>query len=393
MRKISIFPLLAIIICAGTTLAQNRGMEVQTTTPKQRVALVIGNGAYASSPLKNPVNDARAMARTLRELNFDVIYQENLSLNDMKRSIRAFGEKAKTSNIRVFYYAGHGMQVNGENYLFPVDATFENEKEVEYEAVNAGFVLAQLDEAPNSLNIVILDACRNNPFARSFRSATRGLAAITAPGGTLIAYATSPGSEASDGDSGNGLYTQELLRFMRMPEVGVEEVFKRVRISVREKSLGKQTPWESSSLMADFYFISAPSAQGSASNSSNSGTDYSNTSDDQTSIQRLHDAIKLNRTSSKAYYDLGLIFIQQQRWDEALFNFQQALQGDLKPRWVEAWAHVKLGNVYDALGNRTSAVQQYKAAVEAGSDPDVNSPEAVEEAKNFLATPFDPNPP
>jgi hypothetical protein len=263
MKKLIFLSFIANACLAISAYPQTRNLGVQktpqTTSSQQRVALVIGNGAYASSPLKNPVNDARSMAQALRELGFDVISQENLSLNDMKRAIRAFGEKARSSSVRLFYYAGHGMQVNGENYLIPVDATFKNEYEVEYEAVNAGFVLAQLDETSKSLNIVILDACRNNPFARSFRSLTQGLAAINAPSGTLIAYATAPGSVASDGNAGNGLYTQELLRSMRTPGVGVEELFKQVRISVREKTQGKQTPWESSSLTGEFYFISRQS--------------------------------------------------------------------------------------------------------------------------------------
>lgn len=247
------------------------GAEVEKNTDPangaRRVALVIGNTAYQTAPLKNPVNDARAVAQALSELGFEVTSRENLSQNDMKRAIRAFGEKARNSSVRLVYYAGHGMQVNGENYLIPVDASFRNEQEVEYEAVNAGFVLAQMEDTGNSLNIVILDACRNNPFARNFRSMTRGLAAINAPSGTLIAYATAPGSVASDGEGSNGLYTQELLRHLRTPGINVEEVFKRVRIGVRDKTHGKQTPWEASSLTGDFYFSGgdkpSPSASGS----------------------------------------------------------------------------------------------------------------------------------
>jgi hypothetical protein len=224
------------------------------------VALVIGNGAYANTPLKNPVNDARDVAQALRELGFEVIHKENVNQNDMKRAIRAFGESGRAAGVRLFYYAGHGVQVNGENYLVPVGADFSNEQEVEYESVNLGLVLAQMEEVKNSINLVVLDACRNNPFARNFRSATRGLAPVDALTGTFIAYATAPGSVASDGSERNGLYTQELLRYLRVPGVSVEEVFKRVRISVREKTQGKQIPWESSSLTGDFYFIGGKDA-------------------------------------------------------------------------------------------------------------------------------------
>jgi hypothetical protein len=172
----------------------------------------------------------------------------------MKRAIREFGQKTRNSDVALFYYAGHAVQVNGENYLIPVGATIEKEEEVEYESVDVGFVLAQMANAGSRINIVILDACRNDPFARSFRSPTRGLALINAPSGTLIAYATAPGSVASDGTERNGLYTQELLKNLRTPGLDVEEVLKRVRIAVREKTQGKQTPWESSSLVGNFYF-------------------------------------------------------------------------------------------------------------------------------------------
>ena len=194
------------------------------------------------------------MAQALRDNGFEVIHKENLRQNEMKRAIREFGEKARNTEVALFYYAGHAIQVNGQNYLIPIAATVEKEQEVEYEAVDAGFVLGQMEYARSRTNIVILDACRNNPFARSFRSETRGLAVVNAPSGTLVAYATAPGSVASDGNDRNGLYTQELLKNMRTSGLDVEEVFKRVRIAVRERSEGKQTPWESSSLVGSFYF-------------------------------------------------------------------------------------------------------------------------------------------
>jgi hypothetical protein len=246
-----------ISMTADSADAQPRGLGINKTptTESQRVALVIGNSNYANAPLKNPVNDARDVAQALRELGFEVVYRENVNQNDMKRAIRMFGERTRSGGTRFFYYAGHGVQMNGENYLIPVGADFANEQEIEYESVNLGLVLAQMEEVRNSINIVVLDACRNNPFPKSSRSVSRGLASVNAPTGTLIAYATAPGSVASDGTANNGIYTQELLRYMRMAGVSVEEIFKRVRVSVREKTQGKQTPWESSSLTGDFYFM------------------------------------------------------------------------------------------------------------------------------------------
>lgn len=258
-RSISLILTIFFLTSSTSVVAQSsgRGLGINKNplAEPQRVALVIGNSAYANAPLKNPVNDARDIAQALRELGFEVIYRENANQNDMKRAIRAFGERTRTGGTRLFYYAGHGLQVSGENYLIPVGSDFSNEQEVEYEAVNLGLVLSQMEEVRNSINIVVLDACRNNPFVKNTRSASRGLASVNAPTGTLIAYATSPGSVASDGTASNGIYTQELLRYMRMPGVTVEEIFKRTRISVRDKTQGKQTPWESSSLTGDFYFM------------------------------------------------------------------------------------------------------------------------------------------
>lgn len=252
-----IYTLLLLLIthffCFQIIKAQSdRG--VMNVRIEQKVALVIGNSNYTGAPLKNPVNDAADIANALVGFGFEVIHRENLNQNEMKRAIREFGTKIKGGAIGLFYFAGHGVQVKGANYLIPIGANVNNEEEVEYEAVDVGFVLAQMESAQNQMNIVILDACRNNPFARSFRSVDRGLAQINAPSGTLIAYATAPGSVASDGTSRNGLYTQELLKNMRTPNLSVEEIFKRVRISVRNQTQDKQTPWESSSLTGSFIF-------------------------------------------------------------------------------------------------------------------------------------------
>ncbi len=232
-------------------------LQAQTTdaSGERRIALVIGNSDYLHGPLTNPVNDARSMARVLRNAGFEVILGENLSnKTEMKRLIRDFGFKLAKGGVGLFYYAGHGLQVEGFNFLVPVNAVINNEAEVEYEAVDAGFVIAQMEAAQNRLNIVILDACRNNPYARSFRSSKQGLSGMNAPTGTLIAYATAPGSVAIDGSGVNGLYTQELLAQINKPDLQIEDVFKNVRAQVVAKSNGLQTPWESSSLIGDFYF-------------------------------------------------------------------------------------------------------------------------------------------
>jgi WD40 repeat protein len=227
--------------------------------PEQRLALVIGNSGYKTGPLTNPVNDARAMAVRLQQLGFSVVKKENASREEMMAAVRDFGAPLANGGVGLFYYAGHGVQSKGANYLVPVDADIRNEDELSTRAYNANEVLEKMDSAKNRINVVILDACRDNPFARSFRSGSRGLAGMDqAPSGTLVAYATSPGSTASDGLGANGLYTEQLLQAMNEPGVKLEEVFKRVRVGVKERSEGKQLPWEMSSVTGDFYFNPTP---------------------------------------------------------------------------------------------------------------------------------------
>ena len=228
--------------------------------PTSRVALVIGNAAYRDAPLLNPVNDAKAMAAALRDAGFDVKLHTDVDQRAMAAALRDFGDKLRRSSVGVFYFAGHGMQIKGRNYLVPVNAEIQREDEVAYGTLDAQAVLDKMDSAGNGLNLMILDACRNNPFARSFRSAAQGLAQMDAPVGTLVAFATAPGSVASDGQGQHGLYTQHLLQEMRKPGAKVEEVFKRVRAAVRRDSAGKQVPWEATSLEGDLSFFSPPLA-------------------------------------------------------------------------------------------------------------------------------------
>jgi len=223
---------------------------------ERRIALVVGNGAYKSDPLRNPVNDATDIAGALEGLGFSVSLKTDADQRSMKQAIRAFGKQLRKGGVGLFYFAGHGVQVRGINYLIPTGAQIESEADVEYEAVDAGRVLAQMEEAENSLNIIILDACRDNPFARNFRSSGRGLAKMDAPTGSILAYATAPGSIASDGPGRNGLYTSALLKHMMTPGLEIGRLFRQVRIDVLGSSGKKQVPWEASSLTGDFYFNS-----------------------------------------------------------------------------------------------------------------------------------------
>jgi Caspase domain len=248
--------LIASVLGAGSLLVLAADAPTSTVPSKERrLALVIGNSNYPFSPLRNSVNDARDFAAALKDSGFEVTVLENAKLRDTRNALREFGDRLKAQGgVGLFYYAGHGMQVKGRNYLIPVAAQIEREDEVEFESLDANQVLEKLDSAGNRFNIVILDACRNNPFARAFRSSTQGLAQMDAPSGAVVAFATAPGSVASDGAGRNGLYTQYLIENVQRPGLKIEEVFKQVRASVRRDSNGMQTPWESTSLEGDFYF-------------------------------------------------------------------------------------------------------------------------------------------
>lgn len=225
-----------------------------------RTALVIGNSQYNQSPLKNPSNDALAMAEELQRSGFDAYLYTDLDQKTMKKAIREFGQKLKErGGVGLFFYAGHGLQSDGRNFLVPVNAEIHKAQDIEFESVDLGRVLSELEYAENSMNIIILDACRDNPykeeFAKSKHASYNGLASIgSAPYNSFIAFSTAPGSVALDGTGTNGLYTQELLKAMREQGSALEEVFKKVRKNVRKASGGQQIPWESSSVEDDFHF-------------------------------------------------------------------------------------------------------------------------------------------
>ncbi len=221
-----------------------------------RVALVIGNGAYAgASRLPNPPNDAKAMAETLRSQGFTVVELVNGTRAQMQAAIARVRDQLKNRHgIGMLYYAGHGLQVSERNYLVPVDAKIAKAGDVAPQTVDVQEAITAFKHAGNRMNIIVLDACRNNPFESA--GDHQGLAPLDAPAGTFLAYATAPGNVAEDGDekTGNGLYTSFLLQEIRRPQARIEDVFKRVRYLVRQKSEGRQIPWESTSLEEDFVF-------------------------------------------------------------------------------------------------------------------------------------------
>ena len=226
-----------------------------------RVALVVGNGGYDGnkiSRLENPVNDAELMAKTLEKVGFQVDLVTDADQAKIKASIKKFGKKlvaAGRDSVGLFYYAGHGVEIKGQNYLIPIGAEIEIEVDFGTDAVPADWVLSRMGAARNRLNMVILDACRDNPFQATVRGESPGLAPMNAPSGTLIAYAAAPKQLAKDGEGKNSPYTEQLAKFLVEPGLKVEDVFKRVRVAVEAMTNEEQTPWENSSLRGDFYFV------------------------------------------------------------------------------------------------------------------------------------------
>lgn len=249
-----------LLVCVSVSVVAAEKKRTLTAIPKipeaseAKIALVIGNSRYRDVPLKNPGNDARAIAAKLRSLGFQVVLKEDLGAMQIGSALREFKNKLTPGAVALFYYAGHGLQVKGINYLPAVDALIESEEDVPRGSLNVNEVLGLMEESKTRLNLVFLDACRNNPYTRSFRSTAGGLAKLEAPSGTLISFATRPGSVAADGSGKNGIYTEQLLRVMERPGLQIEQVLKQVTSLVKRASGGRQEPWMEGSIEGEFYF-------------------------------------------------------------------------------------------------------------------------------------------
>lgn len=244
---------LATLFCTGVALGQVPANET-------RVALIIGNSDYKSAPLENPANDASDLANALEKRGFVVLVRENVGERGLKEAVDVFARHLKKGGIGLFFFAGHGVQLKDQNFLIPVDIGFDSEADITYKSVSAEYVLARMAEAGNRVNVVILDACRNNPYQASGRTSSKGLGVMNvgrAEKGTFIAYATSPGSTAADGKGRNGLYTKNLLRALEAGDTDIDKVFGRVRTGVVRETEGSQVPWTSSSVIGNFYFDAA----------------------------------------------------------------------------------------------------------------------------------------
>ncbi|NOJ41244.1 caspase family protein [Bradyrhizobium australiense] len=246
----------------GAALAEAPNVDIrngmQAPPADQRVALVIGNSNYQIAPkLANPGNDAQSMAQLLNSAGFEVTQATDLTRSDMVKVVRDFSARVAErgpGTVAMIYYAGHGVQVAGENYLLPVDAKIASPSDLDGNSVRLVDMMGTLESIPSRMRIVVLDACRNNPFPE-INDAGRGLAIVDAPNGSIVGYSTAPGMEAQDGDGNHSPYTSAFLNVAREPNLPIEQLFKRVRLEVNNTTSGRQTPWESSSLTSDFYFF------------------------------------------------------------------------------------------------------------------------------------------
>lgn len=223
------------------------------------VALVIGNSAYASRPLRHAVNDARSVSASLADLGYQLVQRENAALDDMLGAMKSFWLKSRDARVRVVYFAGHGVVHEGRNYLLPVNAAIGAAADVSRMAARLDEILDKLAEAERGVNVIILDACRTSLSASAgSRFVPSGLEPVLAPRGTVVAFSTAPGAVAFDGNNGNSPYSRHLATQLRVPGQPIELMFKRVRQAVADETANRQIPWESSSLTGDFCFRKSP---------------------------------------------------------------------------------------------------------------------------------------
>jgi uncharacterized caspase-like protein len=243
----------------GVAVALSSWASMSAALAEGRVALVMGNSAYQSVPaLPNAANDAKAVAEFLSSAGFEVVSAPDLTQSSMRRAIGEFADKISSKGrdtVAAVYYAGHGVQVDGYNYLVPIDAQVVRESDVPLQGVRLDDLMNALAAVPSKMRIVMLDACRNNPFSEINKVGGRGLAIVDAPAGSIVSYSTSPGSEALDGDGANSPYTTAFLSVAKEPGLPIEQAFKRMRLAVNDATRHQQLPWESSSVTTEFSFI------------------------------------------------------------------------------------------------------------------------------------------
>ncbi len=239
---------------ASSEWSEVRKIRYQTSVAERRLALVFGNSDYQSTlTLKNPVNDANLIEGTLKILGFDVIKSLNAKKADMEKAIREFSDKLPEYNVALFYYAGHGIHVNGENYLIPTDANLNKETDCQWDAISVNTIIKQFETVPENINIIILDACRDNPYKSWSRGAPQGFKMLNTVSGTFVAFATAEDATAADGEGLHGPFTEELVKQMVIPQ-SIFNVFIQTRNQVMKRTNNRQQPTNSYNLSGDFWF-------------------------------------------------------------------------------------------------------------------------------------------
>jgi uncharacterized caspase-like protein len=304
----------------------------------KRVALIIGNGGYGDwiGRLENPRNDANDLAAALKRVGFEVTLVTDVSRDGMTRAVLEFENELRDSAVGLFFYAGHAVQVNGRNFMIPTDSRLQVSDAhpdaiadyVALETVEIDRVLGRMGVAGTELNIVILDACRNNPFSAASRSVSRGLAQTIAPRGTFVAYATAPGNVAEDGVGRNSPYTGSLVKHLATPGLKLEDLFKEVRRDVAKQTDGRQTPWENSSVFGDFFFVPA-------------------------AARSEPPEVAARPTTSDAPEKSDVIEAQQALW--TLGHYKGAISGELDRNTTDAIRTWQSGHGLDASGELVKA--------------------------------------
>ena len=317
---------------------------------------MIGNAKYKyGTVLNNPVNDANDMAQKLKELGFEVILVTDGDLKKMDQAVNQFYKQLRKGSVALFYYAGHGIQVEGENYLIPIDVNLETASDAKYKTLATNHVLDKMHEADSELRLVILDACRDNPFARNWKtrsnSLTRGLARIENSGaGDFIAYATQPGNVSSDGTGRNGVFTSYLLKHLNNSTQTIEDIFKLVRHDVARHTKNEQVPFTTSGLTSDFYFAKVPSTN-VATNTINNQTVIKN--------NNVPEIRENNQQNAEFYLTRANSYYKEGKYDQAFTNYNQAIQ--LNPQYTDAYLF--RGLTYRIKGELDKAIVDYTQAI------------------------------
>jgi len=377
---LSLFPLIFSLVSCQNQQTQDRGITIttnqsQSQQKQRRTALVIGNASYQDNPLKNSINDAEAMANALKDVGFDVILLENADLKQIENAIDTFHHQLKAGGVGLFYYAGHGTQVDGENYLIPVNVKLDVAEDVRYEAIPVGKVLARMEDAANQMNIVILDACRNNPFARKWRSSQRGLAPIQSARGALIAFATEPGGVAADGEGqssqpnsttaetyfkqgedyrNNNQYDKALAAYTKAIEVNPQYAD-----AYLDRGIVYYNLKEYDKAMADYNKVLEINPQ-DAYAYHNRGLVYYNLKEYDKAMADYNKVLEINPQDADAYYNRGNVYYNLKEYDKAMADYNKAIE--INPQ--DADAYHNRGLVYRNLKEYDKAIKDYNKALE-----------------------------